>query len=317
MNNIPFEYKIAVLIPCLNEEKSIREVVEDFQESLPSSAIYVYDNNSTDSTAKEAKSAGAFVCSEEMRGKGNVVRRMFADIEADIYVLVDGDSTYDAKIATSMCLLLIEKNADVVLGRRINEETKSFRFGHVAGNYALTKLVQKIFGRGVTDMLTGYRVMSRRFVKTFPSTSTNFEIETELTAHALEQRLVTLEYDCTYRARKEGSVSKLKTYSDGYRILLTIVNLVRNEKPLIFYVVLAFITSLASLSLSIPIFIEYYELHTVSRIPTALFCTGLGIIACILVAVGLILDSIATGRKEIKRFHYLNFESIRSKSIKS
>lgn len=307
------DYKIAVLIPCLNEGLIIKKVIKDFNKILPSAIVYVCDNNSTDNTILEAKLAGAIVSTETRPGKGNAVRHLFSNVESDIYILVDGDGTYDAKSAPDMCNLMLNGEFDVISGKRISSDVEAYRSGHKFGNLFLTGLVRKIFGEGITDMLTGYRVMSRRFVKTFPAHSRGFEIETELTAHALEQRVRMAEYPTVYSSRIEGSNSKLRTYSDGLNILNTIIDLFRNEKPLIFYSIIGLCLNLASIVLAIPIFIEFINKGTVSKFPTALFCTGLCLIGSLSISVGLVLDSVSRGRKELKYLHFLKEKSPFSK----
>lgn len=303
------DYRIAVLIPCLNEGLIIKKVVQDFKKNLPDAIIYVCDNNSTDNTIEEAKLAGAIILIEAVPGKGNAVRRLFSNVESDIYILVDGDGTYDAKSALGMCNLLLEGQFDVVVGKRIASEADAYRSGHKFGNLILTGLVAKIFGNGITDMLTGYRVMTRRFVKSFPAHSRGFEIETELTTHALEQRIRMIEHSTIYTSRIEGSNSKLRTYSDGFNILHTILDLFRNEKPLIFYSIIGVLLYVTSITLSIPIFFEFIQNGTVSKLPTALFCTGLCLIGALSIAVGLVLDSVSRGRKEAKYFQFLREKS--------
>lgn len=296
---------IAVLIPCYNEAATIEGVIVAFRRELPDATVYVYDNNSTDETAARAEQAGAVVCSESLQGKGNVVRRMFADVEADIYILVDGDGTYHAPGAPEMVRTLLDDKLDMVTGKRESTDEAAYRPGHQLGNRVLTGLVARIFGTGVSDMLSGYRVMSRRFVKTFAAHSSGFEIETELTVHALEMRMAMTEVPGPYDSRPEGSQSKLNTYRDGVRILRTIVNLVRDEKPLLFFTSVAMITLLTAIGLAVPIFLEYLETGLVPRFPTAILSTGLALVAMIAFTAGLILDSVVRGRRELKRMHYL------------
>src|SRR5262245_8389241 len=250
---VPSEPTIAVLVPCLNEEAAIGKVVSDFRAALPTATVYVYDNHSTDKTIEVASAAGAVVRRERVPGKGNVVRRMFQDIEADIYVMVDGDDTYDASVAGQLVKRLVDERLDMVVGRRIETHQAAYRAGHRLGNRVLTGLVAKMFGAQLVDMLSGYRVFSRRFVKSFPSSSREFEIETELTVHAMQMRMAVAEVDTNYKERPPGSTSKLRTFRDGWRILLTITNLVRNERPLLFFAVLALLLAIVAFALGIPV----------------------------------------------------------------
>ncbi|TVR80021.1 MAG: glycosyltransferase [Rhodospirillales bacterium] len=297
----------AIIVPCYNEESTIGEVIEEFRASLPDAAIFVYDNNSADRTAEVAQAHGALVRRERAQGKGNVVRRMFADIDADVYVLVDGDSTYPASAAPSMIRLLLDENLDMVTAKREPVIEHAYRPGHRFGNRLLTGVVSALFGKGVSDMLSGYRVLSRRFVKTFPALASGFEIETELTVHALEMRMAISEVSTPYMARPEGSTSKLSTYRDGLGILRTVANLVRDERPFAFFSVLASIFLFLAIVLSIPVFIEYSISGLVPRLPTAVLCTGLALISVVLFSCGLILDTVSLGRREMKRLHYLRF----------
>lgn len=297
--------RLAVLIPCYNEESCIGEVVADFRRVLPSARVYVYDNNSTDRTREIARAAGADVRLESRQGKGNVVRRMFADTEADVYVLIDGDGTYDAASAPQLVDLLLEEGLDMVNAARTEQSQAAYRRGHRFGNRLLTGMVRVIFGRQLTDLLSGYRILSRRFVKSFPALSTGFEIETELTVHALELRMPLAEVHAPYRERREGSASKLHTYRDGWRILRTIVALVREERPLGFFMI-GFV-ALASLSLLLgwPVVMGYLDTGLVPRLPTALLSTGLMLLAFLSLTCGLILDTVTRGRRELRRLHYL------------
>ena len=297
--------RIAVLIPCHNEAAAIATVVTDFQRTLPTATIYAYDNNSTDDTAGVAARAGAIVRAEPLQGKGNVVRRMFADIESDIYVLVDGDGTYDASAADRMIRLLVEQSLDMVNGARVPTTGLAYRPGHKLGNKLLTGAVAAIFGDRIRDMLSGYRVMSRRFVKSFPALATGFETETELTVHALELRLPIAEIDTPYRDRPTGSSSKLRTYRDGMRILRTIVLLVKEERPLRFFSIVSAVLAVASVVLAWPLLVDYLETGLVPRFPTAILSTGLMILAFMSVVAGLVLDTVTLGRRELKRLHYL------------
>jgi glycosyltransferase involved in cell wall biosynthesis len=298
--------RIAVLIPCHNEEAAIGKVVASFRRELPSAAIYVYDNNSTDRTIEVARAAGAFVSVEELQGKGNVVRRMFSDIEADAYVLVDGDDTYEAASAVPMLDMLFSEGIDMVTGTRVTNIAAAYRRGHRFGNVMLTGIVRSIFGDRITDMLSGYRVFSRRFVKSFPALSSGFETETELTIHALELKMPLGELETPYRDRGEGSTSKLNTYRDGVRILATIVSLVKDQRPLQFFTITGIILFVLGVGLSIPILIEFHRTHLVPRFPTAILSTGIVLLSFLSMVCGLILDSVARGRKEAKRMTYLS-----------
>jgi len=298
--------KTAVLVPCYNEETAIAQVVQDFRRVLPDAKIYVYDNNSKDKTREVAREAGAIVRSEPLQGKGNVVRRMFADIEADIYVLVDGDATYDAACAPDMIKKLLDDQLDMVNGARVTKIEKAYRPGHRFGNWLLTSMVAWIFGNKFKDMLSGYRVFSRRYVKSFPALSVGFETETELTVHALELRMPTAEVETPYKDRPEGSTSKLSTFKDGFRILWMIIVLIKEERPMQFFSLIAFALGGFSILLISPILVEYYETGLVPRFPTAVLSTGLMILASLSFACGLILDTVTRGRREMKRMRYLN-----------
>ena len=298
-------YKIAVLVPCYNEAVAIAKVVMDFRAALPGAAIFVFDNNSTDGTAQAARAAGAEVFQEKRQGKGFVVRRMFTDIEADIYVLVDGDATYDAPSATAMIGRLLADRLDMVVANRIDTEKAAYRAGHRAGNLLLTGFVTWVFGPTFTDMLSGYRVFSRRFVKSFPVLSGGFEIETELTVHALELGLPAAEVDTPYYARPQGSTSKLNTWHDGFRILRTILQLYRAERPLTFFSLIGLVLAAVSIVLAIPIFVTFFETGLVPRLPTAVLSMGLMLLATLSAAVGLVLDTVTRGRRETKLLAYL------------
>jgi glycosyltransferase involved in cell wall biosynthesis len=298
-------YEVAVLVPCYNEERAIAKVVADFRVALPDAAIYVYDNNSTDGTVAAAAQAGAVVRRESHQGKGYVVRRMFNDIEADIYVLVDGDATYDAPSAPAMIDKLVGERLDMVVGSRVDREEAAYRRGHRAGNLMLTGFVAHIFGRAFTDILSGYRVFSRRFVKSFPILSGGFEIETELTVHALELELPVGEVATPYFSRPAGSASKLSTWHDGFRILRTILKLYRAERPLPFFGAFGVALAIMSIGLAIPVFITYVQEGLVPRLPTAILSTGLMVLAFLSIAVGLILDTVTRGRREAKLIAYL------------
>ena len=297
---------IAVLVPCYNEEAAIATVVRDFKAALPAAAIYVYDNNSKDGTVARATEAGAVVRGATRQGKGNVVRRMFADIEADIYVLVDGDDTYDAGAAPRMIAQMIAEGADLLTARRIHTEAAAYRPGHVFGNRLLTGLTSALFQVRITDMLSGYRVFSRRFVKSFPFTATGFGIETELTVHAVRLMMPLAELDTRYKERPAGSASKLNTWRDGLRILITIGHLVREERPMVFFTTLFVLLAGASLLLGAPVVADYFQTGLVPRLPTAVLATSLMLIAFLSLACGLILDTVTRGRWEAKRMAYLS-----------
>jgi len=297
--------KLAVLIPCYNEEVAIGRVVADFRAALPRAVVYVYDNNSTDRTAAAAATAGAVVREAGLRGKGHVIRRMFADVDADIYVLVDGDDTYDAAAAPKMVDMLISRGLDMVNGARSSGAETTHRRGHRLGNAMLTGIVARLFGAHLNDMLSGYRVFSRRFVKSFPALATGFETETEYTVHALELRMPMAEVRTAYRDRPAGSMSKLRTYSDGLRILRTIVMLVKEERPLRFFGLSAVVFLVAGLALGVPVVVEFAETHLVPRLPTAILALGFTLLATMALMCGLILDSVTRGRREMKHLAYL------------
>jgi glycosyltransferase involved in cell wall biosynthesis len=298
--------RIAVLVPCYNEEAAVAAVVKGFRQALPAAQIYVYDNNSRDRTADVAREAGAEVRSERRQGKGHVVRRMFADIDADVYVLVDGDATYDAPSAPRMIEKLLAEHLDMVVGLRIDQEQAAYRRGHRTGNWMLTSFLSSVFGQAFKDILSGYRVFSRRFVKSFPVLSDGFEIETELTVHALELAMPVAEVETPYYARPEGSFSKLNTWGDGFRILRTILKLYRTEKPLRFFTAIGAFLALVSIGLAIPILVVYLETGLVPRLPTAVLSTGLMIVAVLSVSSGLVLDTVTRGRREMKLLAYLS-----------
>lgn len=297
--------RVAVLVPCFNEEAAVATVVADFRKILPAAEIFVYDNNSRDRTVEVARAAGAQVRSERRQGKGHVVRRMFADIDADIYVLVDGDATYDAPSAPRMIEALVNDHLDMVVGFRVDQSAAAYRPGHRTGNWMLTSFLSAVFGQAFKDILSGYRVFSRRFVKSFPVLSDGFEIETELSVHALELALPVTEIETPYYARPEGSVSKLNTWRDGFRILGTILKLYRSEKPLRFFTVIGFFLMLLSIGLAIPLIITYLEDGLVPRLPTAVLSTGLMIVAILSISSGLVLDTVTRGRREMKLLAYL------------
>jgi len=298
-------HHVAVLVPCYNEERAIAKVVADFRAALPDADIYVYDNNSTDGTIAAARAAGAVVRRETYQGKGHVVRRMFNDVEADVYVLVDGDATYDAPSAPAMIAKLTEERLDMVVATRIDREEAAYRRGHRTGNWLLTSFVAHMFGRAFTDILSGYRTFSRRFVKSFPILSGGFEIETELTIHALELELPVGEIATPYYSRPTGSASKLSTWSDGFRILWTVLKLYRAERPLSLFGAFGVALAIMSIGLAIPIFITYLQEGLVPRLPTAVLSTGLMVLAFLSIACGLILDTVTRGRRELKLLAYL------------
>jgi glycosyltransferase involved in cell wall biosynthesis len=299
------QMRVAVLVPCYNEEAAIAKVVADFRAALPEAVIYVYDNNSRDRTVERAVAAGAVVRTERRQGKGNVVRRMFADIEADIYVLVDGDDTYDAGAAPRLIARMIEDGADLLTARRIHTDAAAYRPGHVVGNRLLTGLTALLFRVHLSDMLSGYRVFSRRFVKSFPFTAEGFAIETELTVHAVRLMMPMAEMDTRYKERPIGSVSKLNTFRDGFRILGTIFYLTREERPLIFFAVISLLFAAVAVIIGAPVVHEYFVTGLVPRLPTAVLATGLMVIAFLSLTCGLILDTVTRGRWEAKRMAYL------------
>jgi glycosyltransferase involved in cell wall biosynthesis len=304
--------RIAVLVPCLNEEAAIGKVVADFRAALPTATVYVYDNNSTDKTQEVARAAGAEVRRERRPGKGNVVRRMFQDIEADLYVMVDGDDTYDASAAPRLIDAMLTDDLDMVVGKRVEVHQAAYRPGHRLGNRVLTGLVRKLFGSQIDDMLSGYRVFSRRFAKSFPSSSREFEIETELTVHAMQMRMGIAELDTPYKERPPGSFSKLRTFRDGWRILVTILNLMRNERPLLFFSLLASLLAAGAVTLATPVVLEFARTGQVRRFPTAILSTGVMLVAVIFFATGLVLDLVSHVRREVKRLAYLQHPAPRA-----
>lgn len=302
--------KVAVLIPCYNEDLSVAQVVRDFRAALPDADIFVYDNNSKDRTVEIAREAGAVVRSEPLQGKGNVVRRMFADIEADIYVMVDGDATYHAPSAVAMIARLVDENLDMVVGTRLHtDDAGAFRPGHELGNHLLTGTVAWLFGDRFDDMLSGYRVFSRRFVKSFPALSKGFETETELAVHALALRMPVAEVETPYFARPPGSVSKLHTYRDGWRILVTIVKLLKEERPLFFFSAIFAVLAALAVVLAVPVMLTYMETGLVPRFPTAILATGIMILAFLSLSSGFVLDNVKHGRRETKRLAYLQYRA--------
>ena len=298
--------RVAVVLPCFNEEAAIAETIAGFRAALPGATIYVYDNNSSDRTVAIARDAGAVVRSERQQGKGNVVRRMFADVDADIYVMVDGDLTYDPAAAPAMVAMLVDEQLDMVVGTRQHDAAEAYRGGHVLGNKLFTGLLSRLFGRSFSDIFSGYRVFSRRFVKSFPVLSEGFEIETEISVHALELKMPVGEVETAYGARPEGSASKLSTYRDGWRILRTIGTLYRVERPVLFYGSVGALILAAALILSIPLILTYLDTGLVPRVPTAILITGMAIVATLCFFAGLILDTVTRGRREVRRLAYLS-----------
>jgi glycosyltransferase involved in cell wall biosynthesis len=301
------QLRIAVLLPCYNEETAIAQTVAAFRGALPGAAIYVYDNNSSDRTMEIAAAAGAVVRTERMQGKGHVVRRMFADVEADVYVMADGDATYDAAAAPELVRRLVEERLDMVVGARKSEIEEAYRRGHRLGNRLFTSILSFLFGRSFTDIFSGYRVFSRRFAKSFPALSRGFETETEISVHALELAMPVGEIVTAYGARPEGSHSKLSTYRDGWRIMRTILHLFRIERPVLFYGGFAAFLAALALVLAVPLIVTYAETGLVPRFPTAILITGMMIVAVISFAVGLILDTVVRGRREVRRLAYLSY----------
>jgi glycosyltransferase involved in cell wall biosynthesis len=297
--------RIAVLLPCYNEEPAIGATVKGFRKALPGATVYVYDNNSSDGTREAAAKAGAVVRTERQQGKGHVVRRMFADIDADVYVMADGDLTYDPEAAPAMVEMLLDGQLDMVVGTRRHEAKDAYRGGHVLGNKLFTGLLAGLFGRSFSDIFSGYRVFSRRFVKSFPVLSSGFEIETEISVHALELRMPVGEVETIYAARPEGSQSKLSTFGDGWRILKTIATLYRVERPVLFYGSIGALLLAAALVLAIPLVVTYLHTGLVPRVPTAILVTGMTIIAVLCFFAGLILDTVTRGRREVRRLAYL------------
>ena len=304
------QLRIAVLLPCYNEEAAVAQTVAGFRAALPGARIYVYDNNSSDRTCEVAAAAGAIVRSERMQGKGHVVRRMFADVEADVYVMADGDATYDAAAAPGLVRQLVEERLDMVVGARKSEVEEAYRRGHRLGNRLFTGLLSNLFGRTFTDIFSGYRVFSRRFVKSFPALSRGFETETEISVHALELVMPVAEVETAYGARPEGSHSKLSTWRDGWRILKTILHLVRIERPVLFYGGFAAFLAALALVLAAPLIVTYVETGLVPRFPTAILVSAMMVVAFISFAVGLILDTVVRGRREVRRLAYLSFPAV-------
>jgi len=301
----PKQPRVAVLLPCYNEEAAIAATVAGFRKALPGATVYVYDNNSSDRTCAIAAKAGAVVRTERQQGKGHVVRRMFADVDADIYVMADGDLTYDPKAAPAMVAMLAAEQLDMIVGTRKHEAKEAYRGGHVLGNRIFTGLLSGLFGRSFSDIFSGYRVFSRRFVKSFPVLSSGFEIETEISVHALELRMPVGEVETAYASRPEGSHSKLSTYSDGWRILKTIVTLYRIERPVLFFGSIGALLVAAALLLAVPLVLTYLDTGLVPRFPTAILVTGMIIVAVLCFFAGLILDTVTRGRREVRRLAYL------------
>jgi len=302
---------VAVLVPCYNEAATIATVVRDFRNALPGARICVFDNNSTDATIEQARAAGAEVWSERRQGKGNVVRRMFAEIDADVYLMVDGDATYDAASAPRMVAQLVEESLDMVVARRVTTDKAAYRSGHRTGNRLLTSAVGWIFGRQMNDIMSGYRVFSRRFVKSFPASSRGFGTETELTVHALQLRLPIAEIESPYYARPEGSASKLNTWTDGLRVLGTILELFVLERPFRFFLIVAVAFFTASTLLFIPIVLEYFATGLVLKFPSLVVAVGGYLMALISLIMGTLLYTTATGRLEAKRYRYINTRPLR------
>ncbi len=297
--------RVAVLLPCYNEEAAIAETIAGFRRALPEATIYVYDNNSRDGTVAVARAAGAVVRTERIQGKGAVVRRMFADVDADVYVMADGDATYDSASAPAMVARVLDEQLEMIVGTRVGEAAAAYRRGHRLGNSLLTGMLTRLFGRSFSDILSGYRVFSRRFVKSFPVLSVGFEIETEISVHALELKMPLGEVETPYYARPEGSVSKLSTYSDGWRILRTIATLYRIERPLWFFGGAGALLALLAMVLAAPLALTYAHTGLVPRLPTAVLVTGLMILAALCGFAGLILDTVVRGRREVRRLAYL------------
>lgn len=302
--------RIAVLLPCYNEEAAVAQTVAGFRAALPDASIYVYDNNSADRTREVAAAAGAIVRSEKMQGKGHVVRRMFADVEADIYVMADGDATYDAAAAPALIAKLVDEQLDMVVAARRSAVEEAYRRGHVLGNKVFTGLLSGLFGRSFSDIFSGYRIFSRRFAKSFPALSRGFETETEISVHALELAMPVGEVVTAYGARPEGSQSKLSTYRDGWRILKTILHLYRIERPVLFYGSFALALAALAVVLAVPLVITYFQTGLVPRFPTAILVTGLMILAFLGFFCGLILDTVVRGRREVRRLHYLSYPAV-------
>jgi len=311
----PPDPRVAVLIPCCNEEAAIAKVITDFHASLPQAVVYVYDNNSHDRTAFVARAAGAVVRAEPLQGKGHVVRRMFADVEADVFFLVDGDDTYDATAAPAMLKLLLGQRLDMVNAARVTAQNAAYRRGHRLGNVVLSAMVRGVFGGRISDVLSGYRAFSRRFVKSFPALAGGFETETEFTVHALELEMPIGEIDASYRERPAGSSSKLRTWSDGLRILRTILILVKEGRPLLFFATTGTVLLLVALGIGAPVVMEFLHTGLVPKLPSALLATGLVLLSSLTLVCGLVLDSVERGRKEMKRLAYLAIPAAPSSDV--
>lgn len=299
--------RVAIIVPCYNEEAAIRTVVTDLRTALPDAIVYVYDNNSSDDTAQEAVAAGAVLRREPRKGKGNVVRRAFADVDADVYLMIDGDDTYDAAAAPTLVQTLLDNHLDHVLGVRTQVTDSAYRPGHAAGNKALTGVVGLLFGRTMTDMLSGYRAFSRRYVKSFPAISHEFEIETEMTIHSLHLRMPVAEVPVGFKDRAEGGESKLRTYRDGWKILKWILRVTRHERPVLFHGVIAGLLTLLALVLGVPVVLDYLDTGLVERFPTAILASAVATIAVLVLALGYLLDAIRHGREESARLAYLRY----------
>ena len=297
--------RIAVIVPCFNEAVTIGQVVAQFRAALPAASVHVYDNNSTDGTGDIARAAGAQVRHVGLQGKAQVMRRLFADVDADVYLMVDGDDTYHAASAPRLVAQVIEQGADMVVGVRVSTGELAYRAGHVLGNRLLTGFLSRLFGRPCRDILSGYRALSRRCVKSFPVQSRGFGIEAELTVHALELSMPIAELETPYKERPEGSVSKLSTWRDGFRVLWTIARLFIAERPLMFYGLLSIALATLSVVLAVPLFATYLETGLVPRFPTAILVTGLAILSGMMLTAGLVLDTVTRGRREQKTLAYL------------
>jgi glycosyltransferase involved in cell wall biosynthesis len=311
--SIAERFRVAAIVPCHNEEAAVAAVVADLHDAVPGMAVYVYDNNSTDRTVERAREAGAIVCSEPHKGKGNVVRRAFADIDADVYLLIDGDDTYDAAAAPAMIEKLVAENLDQVVGVRRGD---AYRAGHETGNRVLNRIVCAIFGDTMGDMLSGYRVFSRRFVKSFPAVSREFEIETELTVHSLALRIPSATHEVGFRDRPEGSESKLRTYRDGWKILKVIASLTRHERPIYFFGLISVLVMLVAVLLAVPVIWQYVETGMVPRMPTLIVSGFLVLAACLLFLGGLVIDGTRKSRHEFSRLAYMRHPAVRGTYVK-
>ncbi|MDX7953150.1 glycosyltransferase [Lichenihabitans sp. Uapishka_5] len=297
--------RVAVLLPCRNEEASIAAVVADFRRALPDAVIVVYDNASTDRTAAVAAAAGAAVFREVRPGRGHVVRRMFSDVDADIYLMADGDGTYDAASASQLVALVAENGFDMAVGARAGIAQDAHRPGHAVGNWIFNRLYRRLFDNGFGNIFSGYRAFSRRFVKSFPALSSGFEIETEMSVHARQLRLAVTELSLPYGKRRDGSASKLRTVRDGVRIFAILLYLLKETRPLLFFGMAALVTALVAVVFALPLFDTFITSGTIPRLPTAILCAGLGITAALLAVCGTMLDSVARGRAEQKRMLFL------------